>query len=84
MYSVATRVTRYLLNGLGVELRGEVRDFLFSKTHTEEPWCPSGLLNWVTGPLPRVKLSERGVEHTPPSSSEVRSVGAIPLLVLCA
>jgi hypothetical protein len=43
------------------------------RTRFHWPWGPLGLLyNWHWVFFPEVKLSERGVNHPPPSSGEIK------------
>ena len=43
------------------------------RTRPDRPWVPPSLLfSWYQIYFPRVKRPERGVNHSPPSSAEVK------------
>jgi hypothetical protein len=44
----------------------------FYRTRPERPWCPPSLYTMGTGSFLWVKRPGRGVDHPPPSSSEVK------------
>ena len=67
--SVVGIATCYELDGPGIESRwGQI-----FRTRTDRPWDPPGLLyNGYRVFFPGVKRPGRGVNHSPPSSAEVK------------
>jgi hypothetical protein len=58
----------YGLDGPGIESRWG-RDF---HTHPDRPWAHPASCTMGTRSFPGVKWSERGADHPPPSSTEVK------------
>jgi len=67
--SSAGIATRYRLDGLGIESWWG-RDFLHPSRMALGPTHPS--LQWVPGLSPGVRQPGRGIDHSPPSSAEVK------------
>jgi hypothetical protein len=80
VFSVVSTTTGYGLEdrGVGVPSPGRVKNFLFALSipalRTTQP-----PIQWVPGPLsPGVKLPGREVDHSPPTSAEVKKIHALP------
>jgi len=58
-------VSRYGLNGLGIEFFGGM--IFLIRPETKPAYYTMG-----AGPFPRVKMPGRGVNHSPPSKAEVK------------
>jgi hypothetical protein len=70
----------YGLEGRGSNL-GKGKIFLFSTTSRPNLGPTQRLIPWVSGAIsPEVKGPGREADNSPPSSAEVRNVGAIPPL----
>jgi hypothetical protein len=70
---------RYGLSGPGLECS---HDKKFSHPQNR-PWNSPGLLQWVPGLFPEVKLPKHGVIHPPPSAVEAKETVDLYLYFPC-